>query len=376
VRPDDLLSLVLEDILIRTSVPADEVDEVVAGCANQAGEDNRNVARMALLLAGYPDRVPGLTVNRLCASGLSATTHAFRAVSSGEVDVVVAGGVESMSRAPYVMRKPSTAYQRGAPQVEDTSLGWRFLNPRLSARHPPLAMGETAERLVDMFQISRQQQDEFALRSHVLANQAWDEGRYHDHVLPVTVAGRRGEVVVDRDEGPRRDTSLEVLAGLKTAFRDNGTVTAGNSSPLSDGAGALLVASEDACNRLGLTPKARIVGTAQAGVDPSTMGIGPVPATKRALDRAGWAIDDLDSIELNEAFASQCLAVLRELGLPAEKVNPDGGAIALGHPLGMSGIRLIAGLIYRMARDTEVRRGLATACVGVGQGESILVERA
>lgn len=376
VRPDDLLSLVLEDILIRTSVPADEVDEVVAGCANQAGEDNRNVARMALLLAGYPDRVPGLTVNRLCASGLSATTHAFRAVTSGEVDVVVAGGVESMSRAPYVMSKPSTAYQRGAPQVEDTSLGWRFLNPRLSARHPPLAMGETAERLVDMFQIGRQQQDEFALRSHVLANQAWDEGRYHDHVLGVTVAGRRGEEVVDRDEGPRRDTSLEVLAGLKTAFRDNGTVTAGNSSPLSDGAGALLVASEDACERLGLTPKARIVGTAQAGVDPSTMGIGPVPATKRALDRAGWAIDDLDSIELNEAFASQCLAVLRELGLPAEKVNPDGGAIALGHPLGMSGIRLIAGLIHRMARNTEVSRGLATACVGVGQGESILLERA
>lgn len=375
VRPDDLLAEVLTSIVQRSALDPAEVDEVVAGCANQAGEDNRDVARMSLLLAGYPEDVPGITVNRLCASGLSAVTHAFRSISLGEAEVVVAGGVESMSRAPYVMAKPERAHARGAPEVADSALGWRFVNPKMRALHPPIAMGETAENLVEKYDISREEQDRFALRSHERALAAWDEGRYGDHVVTVTVPQRKAEPrVVQRDEGPRADTSLEALSGLRAVFRDGGSVTAGNSSTLNDGAGAVLLASAGACERLGLEPVARVVATGQAGVDPSHMGIGPVPSTRIALSRAGWDLDDLDSVELNEAFAGQCLAVLRELPVDSKIVNPDGGAIALGHPLGMSGVRLVATLLHRMRRDRAVRRGVATACVGVGQGESVLVE--
>ncbi|MGH3443133.1 MAG: thiolase family protein [Nitriliruptorales bacterium] len=375
VRPDDLLALALRAVLDRVGLDAAEVDEVAAGCANQAGEDNRDVARMSLLLAGYPVDVPGVTLNRLCASGLAAVSHGFRSIALGEADVVVAGGVESMSRAPYVLAKPERGFQRGAPEVHDSALGWRFTNPRLAEMHPPLAMGETAEVLVEKYDISREDQDRFALRSHERALAAWEEGRYADHVVPVETPQRKGDPIsVDRDEGPRPDTSLEALARLRPAFKEGGSVTAGNSSTLNDGAGAVLLASAAACERFGLEPVARVVATGQAGVDPSTMGIGPAPATRKALRLAGWELEDLDSVELNEAFAGQVLAVLRELPVPMERLNPDGGAVALGHPLGMSGIRLVATLAHRMRRDAGVRRGLATACVGVGQGESMLLE--
>jgi acetyl-CoA acyltransferase len=377
VRPDDLLADAFRALVDRTGIDPAAVDEVAAGCANQAGEDNRDVARMSLLLAGFPIEVPGITVNRLCASGLAAVTHAYRAIAIGEGDLYVAGGVESMSRAPYVMLKPDAAFKNGAPEVVDSALGWRFVNAKLGEVHPPIPMGATAENLVEEYDIPREEQDGFALRSHERAVAAWDAGRYDDHVVPVSVPQRKGApVVVDRDEQPRRDTSLEKLAKLRAAFKDGGTVTAGNASSLNDGAGAVLVASEDAVERHGLTPLARIVATGQAGVDPSIMGIGPVPASRKALERAGWKLDDLDSFELNEAFAGQCLAVLRELPVDLGKVNPDGGAIALGHPLGMSGIRLVATMIHRMRRDGSVRRGLVSLCVGVGQGESMLLESA
>ena len=375
VRPDDLLATAFAALVERTGIDPAAVDEVVAGCANQAGEDNRNVARMSLLLAGFPIDVPGVTVNRLCASGLAAVTHAYRAIAVGEGELFVAGGVESMSRAPYVMAKPDRAFKNGAPEVVDSALGWRFVNPRMAAMHPPIAMGETAENLVDRYDLTREEQDAFALRSHERALAAWKDGHYDDHVVPVEIPQRKGDpVLVDVDEQPRPDTSLDKLASLRPAFREGGTVTAGNASSLNDGAGAVLVASEEALERHGLTPLARIVATGQAGVDPSTMGIGPVPASRKALDRAGWEVADLDSFELNEAFAGQCLAVLRELPVDLDRVNPDGGAIALGHPLGMSGIRLTATMIHRMRRDPEVRRGLISLCVGVGQGESMLVE--
>jgi 3-oxoadipyl-CoA thiolase len=375
VRPDDLLAIALAAVVERAGIDPAEVDEVVAGCANQAGEDNRDVARMSSLLAGFPIEVPGITVNRLCASGLAAVTHAFRAIAVGEGDLFVAGGVESMSRAPYVMAKPERAYANGAPEVHDSALGWRFVNPRMAELHPPIAMGETAENLVERYAIGREEQDAFALRSHETALAAWDAGFYDDHVVPVEVPRRRGEpVVVDRDEGPRPDTSMEALGRLRPAFREGGTVTAGNASSLNDGAGAILVASGDAVDRLGLEPVARVVATGQAGVDPSIMGIGPVPATAKALDRAGWDAGEIDSFELNEAFAGQALAVLRDLEIDLDRVNPDGGAIALGHPLGMSGSRLVATMLGRMRRDADVRRGLVSLCVGVGQGESLLLE--
>jgi len=376
VRPDDLLALALREILARNNVDPAAVDEVAAGCAGQAGEDNRDVARMALLLAGYPTTVPGITHNRLCASGLAAVVHGFRSIAIGEAEVVVAGGVESMTRAPYVLAKGDRAFAGGPPEIHDSSLGWRFVNPRLASMHPPLAMGETAENLVEQYGISREDQDRFALRSHQLALAAWDEGRYRDHVLAVEIPQRRGDpIVVDRDEGPRPDTSLEALARLRPAFREGGSVTAGNASTLNDGAGAVLLASEAACERLNLDPVAMVVSSGQAGVDPSVMGIGPVPATRIALRRAGWHLEDLDTVELNEAFAAQVLAVLHDLPIQQDKLNPDGGAIALGHPLGMSGIRLVATLLHRMRRNPDIGRGLATACVGVGQGESILFER-
>jgi 3-oxoadipyl-CoA thiolase len=375
VRPDDLLADAFRALVARTGIDPAAVDEVAAGCANQAGEDNRNVARMSSLLAGFPIEVPGITLNRLCASGLAAVTHAYRAIAVGEGDLFVAGGVESMSRAPYVMAKPDRAYKNGAPDVVDSALGWRFVNPKLGELHPPIPMGETAENLIDQYELGREEQDAFALRSHERALAAWQAGRYDDHVIPVEIPQRKGDpVTVDRDEQPRADTSLEKLARLRPAFRDGGTVTAGNSSSLNDGAGAILVASEDAVAQHGLTPLARIVATGQAGVDPATMGIGPVPASRKALDRAGWKVEELDSFELNEAFAGQCLAVLRELPVELDRVNTDGGAIALGHPLGMSGVRLVATMIHRMRRDADVRRGLVSLCVGVGQGESMLLE--
>jgi acetyl-CoA acetyltransferase family protein len=367
VRPDDLAALVVAEAVRRGGAPADAVDEVVLGAANQAGEDNRNVARMAVLLSGLPQTVPGHTVNRLCASGLTAIASAAQAIRAGEADLVVAGGVESMTRAPWVMAKPGTPWARPG-EVVDTSLGWRFPNPRFADADPPitLSMGETAEEVAALDGIGRAESDAFALRSHQRAVAAIDAGRFTDEIIAV------GEVTAD--EIPRRNSSLEKLAGLKPAFRKHGVVTAGSSSPLSDGAAAILVASQAAVDRYGLTPRARIVTSAAAGVPPHLMGLGPVPATEKALARAGWTVADLDAVELNEAFAVQSLAVIRRLKLDEERVNADGGAIAIGHPLGCSGARLTVTLLGRMERE-NARRALATLCVGVGQGVSMLVER-
>jgi len=374
VRPDDLLAIVLRALLERVALDGDRVDEVYAGCANQAGEDNRNVARMAVLLSGMGISVPAVTLNRLCGSGLSAVSAAYRSIAVGEAEVVIASGVESMTRSPIVMAKPSKAFQQGAPEVFDSTIGWRFVNPGMAAMHPPISMGLTAENLADKYDIGREEQDGFALRSHERAVAAQERGFYARHLVPVETRVGKTTVLVDSDESPRADASLESLARLRPAFRDGGTVTAGNSSSINDGAGAALLASGAACERWGLRPIARVVGAATAGVDPSVMGIGPVPATRKALARAGWQLEDLDSVELNEAFAAQSLAVLRDLPVPLDKVNPDGGAIALGHPLGMSGLRLVASLLQRMSDDPTVRRGLASLCIGVGQGESLLLE--
>ena len=386
VRPDDLAAQVVGEALRRAGVPADAVDEVILGAANQAGEDNRNVARMAVLLAGLPAEVPAYTVNRLCASGLTAIVSAAQAIRAGDADIVVAGGVESMTRAPWVMAKPGTPWARPG-EVADTALGWRFTNPRFKSADPAitLGMGETAEEVAALDGISRADSDAFALRSHQRAVAAMDAGHFDGELVPVAVSGgpARGTVsaagdraggTVDADEGPRRDTTLERLAALRPVFRAGGVVTAGSSSPLSDGASALVVASEAGLRRYGLAPRARIVASASAGVAPHVMGLGPVPATEKALARAGWQVDDLDAIELNEAFAVQSLAVIRRLKLDDERVNADGGAIALGHPLGSSGSRLVVTLLGRLDRGGG-SRGLATLCVGVGQGVSMLVER-
>ncbi|WP_129664937.1 thiolase family protein [Phytoactinopolyspora endophytica] len=381
VRPDDLAALIVGAAVHRAGIPAEAVDEVIVGAANQAGEDNRNVARMAVLLSGLPDQVPGYTVNRLCASGLTAVASAAQSIRTGEADVVVAGGVESMTRAPWVMAKPGTPWARPG-EVSDTSLGWRFTNPRFAEhdREAPrgsgpedrkitLSMGETAEEVAELDGIGRAECDEFALRSHQRAIAATDSGRFLAEIVPVPVRG--GEV--SADEGPRRDTTLEKLAGLRPVFRDGGIVTAGSSSSLADGAAALVLAGEDAVRRHGLTPRARVVGGASAGVSPHLMGLGPVPATEKLLARHGVTVEDVDAVELNEAFAAQSLAVIRRLKLDEEKVNADGGAIALGHPLGCSGARILVTLLSRMERE-GARRGLATLCVGVGQGVSLLVE--
>ncbi|MFI6077894.1 thiolase family protein [Actinoplanes sp. NPDC051343] len=376
VRPDDLAALVVREAVARAGVPGDAIDEVVLGAANQAGEDNRNVARMAVLLAGLPDTVPGYTVNRLCASGLTAIASAASAVRVGEADLVVAGGVESMTRAPWVMQKPGTPWARPG-EVVDTSLGWRFTNPRFkehdrTAGHTPddrrvtLSMGETAEEVATLDGITREESDAFALRSHQRAIAAIDAGRFAPEIVGV------GETTAD--EIPRRGSTLEKLAGLKPVFRPGGVVTAASSSPLSDGAAALIVASGEAVERYGLTPRARIVTSASAGVPPHLMGLGPVPATEKALARAGWSVGDLDAVELNEAFAVQSLAVIRRLKLDDGRVNADGGAIALGHPLGCSGARITVTLLGRMERESA-RRGLATLCVGAGQGVAMLLER-
>ncbi|MFJ8109133.1 thiolase family protein [Streptomyces sp. NPDC096132] len=368
VRPDDLAALVVGEAVRRAGIPADSVDEVILGAANQAGEDNRDVARMAVLLAGLPHTVPGYTVNRLCASGLTAVASAAQAVRAREAELVVAGGVESMTRAPWVMAKPGTPWARPG-EVHDTSLGWRFTNPRFPDT-TTLSMGETAEEVAALDGITRLEADSFALRSHRRAVAARTAGRFAAEIVPVPVAD--GEVT--QDEGPRPTTTLEKLGGLRTVFRRGGIVTAGNSSPLSDGAAALVVASAAAVERYGLTPRARVVTAASAGVEPRLMGLGPVPATALALERAGWTVDDLDAIELNEAFAAQALAVVRRLKLDPDRVNADGGAIALGHPLGCSGTRILLTLLGRLEREGG-RRGLATLCVGVGQGVAMLVER-
>ena len=368
VRPDDLAALVVGEAVRRAGAPADSVDEVILGAANQAGEDNRDVARMAVLLAELPHTVPGYTVNRLCASGLTAVASAAQSIRAGEAELVVAGGVESMTRAPWVMAKPGTPWARPG-DVHDTSLGWRFTNPRFPAT-TTLSMGETAEEVAALDGISRLEADAFALRSHRRAVAAREAGHFAAEIVPVPVAD--GEVT--EDEGPRPTTTLEKLSGLRTAFRQDGIVTAGNSSPLSDGAAALVVASSAAVERHGLTPRARVVTAASAGVEPHLMGLGPVPATTRALQRAGWTVGDLDAIELNEAFAAQALAVTHRLNLDPDRVNADGGAIALGHPLGCSGARILLTLLGRLEREGG-RRGLATLCVGVGQGVAMLVER-
>ena len=375
VRPDDLAAAVITALVQRTGIDPTLVEDVILGCANGAGEDNRNVARMAALLAGLPVEVGGLTVNRLCGSGLQAVNSAAHAIAVGDGEVFIAGGVESMSRAPYVMLKPEAAYERGTHDLVDTTLGWRFVNPALAAAHHPYSMGETGENVAERLGISREDQDAFALASQRNAAAAIAEGRYRDQLVPVTVPARKGEpIVVDADEHPRPETTPEALARLRPAFREGGTVTAGNASGINDGASAALVVEAERARSLGLRPMARIVATAVAGVDPALMGLGPIPATRKALARAGLTITDLDLIELNEAFASQAIACIRELGLDPARVNVDGGAIALGHPLGASGGRLIAGLIHGLRR-TGGRYGLASMCIGVGQGIATVVER-
>ena len=377
VRPDDLGALVLDALMTRSGVPKDEVEDVIFGCANQAGEDNRNVARMSLLLAGFPVEVAGVTVNRLCGSGLEAVAQAARAVMLGEAEVYVGGGVESMSRAPWAVPKPEMGYARGNNPMYDTALGWRFVNPRMAERYGTESMGETAENLAEMYGITREAQDRFAYLSHQKALRAIREGRFRDEIVPVEVRKKREVFLVETDEGPRPDTSLEKLAKLRPAFRDGGTVTAGNSSSLNDGAAALLVVSSDYARAHGLQPLARVRSIAVSGVPPRIMGIGPVPATKKALERAGLTLDDIGLIELNEAFAAQSLAVLQAWGLEMEdpRLNPNGGAIAIGHPLGCSGARILTTLLHEMKRRPEVEFGLATMCIGVGQGIAMVVER-
>ena len=371
VRPDDLAAAAIRAVL--ASVPALDparIDDVYWGAANQSGEDNRNIARMALLLAGVPDSVPGATLNRLCASGLEAVTAAARAIGCGEADIVLAGGSESMSRAPFVLPRAEQALPLGA-EIFDTKLGWRMTNPKMRELHGVLSMGETAEEVADRFKVTREQQDAFALRSHRLAAAARADGLFDAEMVPVTLADG---TVVDSDESIRADTTAEKLATLKPVFRQGGSVTAGNSSPMNDGAAGLLLVSEEALHELGLEPLGRYAAGASAGVHPDVMGIGPVPAVRRVLARSGRELGGLETAEFNEAFAAQALACVQELGIDPELVNPQGGAIALGHPLGGSGARLLTTLLHRMSR-TGTRRGLATMCVGVGQGTAVLVDR-
>jgi acetyl-CoA acyltransferase len=394
VRPDDLGATVLEAVMERTGVPPSEVEDVYFGCANQAGEDNRNVARMSLLLAGFPEEIAGATVNRLCGSSLEAVAQAARSVMLGEADVYIGGGVESMSRAPWAMPKPERAFPIGHVTVYDTTLGWRFTNPKMEELGHTDSLGMTAENLAeerfhltseeqrpeelaDNYDISRERQDLFALKSHHEAVSAMDEKRFRGEIVPVTVKTRKDETLVEADEGPRRDTSLEKLAKLKPVFKKDGTVTAGNSSSLNDGAAAVLVVSAEYARAHGLEPLAKIRSIGVAGVPPRVMGIGPVPAATKALERAGISLDDVGLVELNEAFAAQVLAVLHEWGMDPEdeRLNPNGGAIALGHPLGCSGARILTTLVHEMQRRSDVLFGLATMCIGVGQGIAMVVER-
>jgi len=374
VRPDDLAALTIEALLGRTGIDPSVVDDVILGCTNQAGEDNRNVARMALLRAGLPVTVPGQTVNRLCGSGLQAVVSAAHAILSGEGDILVAGGVESMSRAPYVMLKPEAAYARGTPEVADTVLGWRFPNPAFAPEWT-VGMGETAENVAEEFGVSREAQDAFAAESQRRAGEAMRACRFADEIVAVDVARGRGERTrIDRDEHPRPETTVEDLARLRPVFKKGGTVTAGNSSGINDGAAALLLVSADRARALGLRPMARFVASAVAGVEPQRMGIGPVPASQRALARAGWSAADLDLVELNEAFAAQALPCIDRLGLDPDKVNVNGGAIALGHPIGCSGARIAVTLLHELRRRGAAR-ALATMCIGVGQGIAATFER-
>jgi 3-oxoadipyl-CoA thiolase len=374
VRPDDLAAHVIRAIVDRNSVPEDGIDDVLWGAANQAGEDNRNVARMATLLAGLPVEIPGATVNRLCGSGLEAVNAGYRLIRSDEGEIIVAGGSESMTRAPFVMAKAEKAFERSA-RIHDTSIGWRFVNPRLHERYGSDAMGATAEIVGEDYGVSREAQDEFALESHRRAVAARDEGRFKDEIVPVEVPQPRSKdvLVIDSDEPPRPDTTLDKLARLKPAFKEGGSVTAGNSSGINDGASSVLLASKASVDANGWQPMARIVTSAVAGVEPRRMGVGPVYATRKALDRAGLTLDDIDLVELNEAFAAQSLACIKELGLDRDKVNVNGGAIALGHPLGCSGARILTTLVHELIRR-EARYGLATMCIGVGQGIATIVE--
>jgi acetyl-CoA acyltransferase len=394
VRPDDLGAVILEALMERTDVPPSEVEDVYFGCANQAGEDNRNVARMSLLLAGFPEEVAGVTVNRLCGSGLDAIAQAARAVILGEADVYVGGGVESMSRAPWTVPKPERAFPTGNSRMYDTTLGWRFVNPKMEEMRHTDSLGMTAENLAQerylltpdedapdevaaAYDLSREVQDRFALRSHEKAIAAMDEKRFREEIVSVTVRTRKGEAIVEADEGPRRDTSLEKLDKLEPAFKGDGSVTPGNSSSLNDGAAAVLLVSKEYAEAHGLEPMAKVRSIAVAGVPPRVMGIGPVPATKKALERAGIKLEDIGLVELNEAFAAQSLAVLYEWRMDPEdgRVNPNGGAIALGHPLGASGARILTTLVHEMQRREDVGYGLATMCIGVGQGIAMVVEK-
>ena len=373
VRPDDLAAVAIKALVQRTGIDPESIDDVLFGCINQAGEDNRNVARMALLLAGLPVTVPGQTLNRLCGSGMQTVLSAFHAISAGEGDVFITGGVESMSRSPFVMLKPSVAYQRGHPSMADTVLGWRFPNPKFTPEWT-IGMGETAEIVAQDHNASREAQDAFAAESQARAAAAIAACRFADEIVPVSVPQRKGDpVIFDVDEHPRPSSTLEALARLRPVFKEGGTVTAGNSSGINDGAAALLVVSAERGKELGLEPMVRVVGGAVAGVEPQGMGIGPVPATRRALDRVGWSVDDLDLVELNEAFAAQAVPCMSELGLDQAIVNVNGGAIALGHPVGCSGARIVVTLLHEMKRR-GVKRGLATMCIGVGQGIASLYE--
>ena len=375
VRPDDLAATVLEAVVARSGIDAAIVDDVILGCANQAGEDNRNVARMALLLAGFPVEVAGQTVNRLCGSGLQAVASAAQAIAVGDADVIIAGGVESMSRAPLVTLKPETGYERGNHELVDTTIGWRFVNPKLDAKYPTISLGETAERVASTWKVSREEQDAFALESQRRAAAAAKSGVHAEEIVPVRIAQRKGDaLLVDKDEHPRPETDAASLAKLRPAFTEGGSVTAGNASGINDGAAALLIMEAGRARALGLKPLARIVATSVAGVDPSVMGIGPIPAITKLLTRTGLSAKQIDRVELNEAFASQAVACIRELGLNPATTNIHGGAIALGHPLGASGARMLVTLTRELRRSGG-RYGGASMCVGVGQGIAMLVER-
>jgi 3-oxoadipyl-CoA thiolase len=374
IRPDDLAARAIEASMARTGVDPADIEDVVFGCTNAAGEDNRNVARMGLLLAGLPMETPGVTVNRLCASGLEAVNQAARAINVGEGDLLLAGGVESMTRSPMVGLKPDRAFPRGGIDLVDTTIGWRFINPRMAERYSTESMGETAENVAERYDVSREDQDAFALESHKRALAAQEAGRFDDELTTVDAPQPKGEAItIHADEGPRPDTTLERLAGLRPLFREGGSVTAGNASPLNDAAACLLLASAEKARELGKEPLARIVSTGAAGVDPGYMGIGPIPATRKALERAGLTMADIDLVELNEAFASQALACARELEIPHDRLNVNGGAIALGHPLGCSGARLIGTLAHELRRRGG-RYGVATMCIGVGQGLATVIE--
>lgn len=374
VRPDDMAALLMKEVIRKTGIDPSKIDDIYFGCSNQAGEDNRNVARMAALLAGIPYTVPAATINRLCGSGLEAINDAARVIWSGEGKILLAGGVESMTRAPLVALKPEVGFKRGNLVLIDTTIGWRFVNPRWPDEYPPISMGETAENLAEKYKISRERQDEFAYQSHMKAVRAIDEGKFKEEIVPVSTPEHPEGVSID--EGPRRDTTLEKLSRLKPVFKKNGTVTAGNSSGINDGAAALLIMSKEACDSLSIKPIAKIIGSATAGVHPSYMGLGPVPATKKLLNRLSMSIEEFGIIELNEAFAAQVLACIEEMPeFDLKKINPNGGAVALGHPIGCSGSRIVVTLLHEMKRR-RIKYGLATMCIGVGQGIATAFELA